>query len=80
MGCWTIQQRAVSVRQIRHDSLVCKAERFEQFWVKILKFFDADPGWKNSDPESEIEKSLIRDKHPGSATLDFRKNNRKKDN
>jgi hypothetical protein len=21
-----------------------------QFWVKILKFFDADPGWKNSDP------------------------------
>jgi len=19
------------------------------FWVKILKFFDADPGWKNSD-------------------------------
>jgi hypothetical protein len=36
------------------------------FWVKILKFFDADldpgfrifltldPGWRNSDPESEI--------------------------
>jgi hypothetical protein len=20
------------------------------FWVKILKFFDADPGWKNLDP------------------------------
>jgi hypothetical protein len=20
------------------------------FWVNILKFFDADPGWKNSDP------------------------------
>jgi hypothetical protein len=20
------------------------------FWVKILKFFDADPGLKNSDP------------------------------
>jgi hypothetical protein len=19
-------------------------------WVKLLKFFDADPGWKNSDP------------------------------
>jgi hypothetical protein len=19
-------------------------------WFKILKFFDADPGWKNSDP------------------------------
>jgi hypothetical protein len=30
------------------------------FWVKILKFFDADPGW---------EKIRIRDKHPGSATL-----------
>jgi hypothetical protein len=21
------------------------------FWVKLLKFFDAAPGWKNSDPE-----------------------------
>jgi hypothetical protein len=30
------------------------------FWVKILKFFEADPGWK---------KIRIRDKHPGSATL-----------
>jgi hypothetical protein len=20
------------------------------FWVKILKFFEANPGWKNSDP------------------------------
>jgi hypothetical protein len=32
------------------------------FWVKILKFFDADPG-------SGMEKNRIRDKHPGSATL-----------
>jgi hypothetical protein len=32
------------------------------FGVKILKFFDADPG-------SGMEKSVIRDKHPGSATL-----------
>jgi hypothetical protein len=32
------------------------------FWVKILKFFDADPG-------SGMEKTWIRDKHPGSATL-----------
>jgi hypothetical protein len=34
------------------------------FWVKILKFFDADPG-------SGMEKfgSRIRDKHPGFATL-----------
>jgi hypothetical protein len=44
------------------------------FWVKILKFFDADPGsgmekirirdGKNSDPGSGI-----RDKCPESATL-----------
>ncbi len=34
------------------------------FWVKILKFFDADPGsWgKNSDPGSGMEKNL----NPGS--------------
>jgi hypothetical protein len=32
------------------------------FWVKILKFFDEDPG-------SGMEKIRIRDKHPGSATL-----------
>ena len=31
-------------------------------WVKILKFFDADPG-------SGMENILIREKHPGSATL-----------
>jgi hypothetical protein len=35
---------------------------FVFFWVKILKFCDADPG-------SGMEKSRIRDKHPGSATL-----------
>jgi hypothetical protein len=40
------------------------------FWVKILKFFDADPGsgtrdGKNSDPESGMKKKS--DKHPGSA-------------
>jgi hypothetical protein len=39
------------------------------FWVKILKFFDADPGWKNSNLGSCMEKIRIRDKHPGSATL-----------
>jgi hypothetical protein len=32
------------------------------FWVKILRFFYADPGWKKFG-------SGIRDKHPGSATL-----------
>jgi hypothetical protein len=41
------------------------------FWVKKLKFFDADPGSENLfDPGSGIEKSRIRDKHPGSATLE----------
>jgi hypothetical protein len=39
------------------------------FWVKILKFFDADPEWKKSDPGSGMEKIRIQDKHPGSATL-----------
>ncbi len=35
-------------------------------WVKILKFFDADPGgWKKFG--SGMEK--FRDKHPGSAIL-----------
>jgi hypothetical protein len=35
--------------------------------VKILKFFDEDPGWRQFG--SGMEKSRIRDKHPGSATL-----------
>jgi hypothetical protein len=34
------------------------------FWVKILKFFDAD---------QRCKKIRIRDKHPGSATLMGRK-------
>jgi hypothetical protein len=40
------------------------------FGVKILKFFDADPGWKKIG--TGMEKSRIRDreKHPGSATLE----------
>ncbi len=47
------------------------------FWVKIIEFFDADPGsgifltpgsgiFLPLDPGSGF---LIRDKHPGSATL-----------
>jgi hypothetical protein len=42
------------------------------FWVKILKFFDADPdpGSRNLfDPGSGMEKIRIRDKHPWFATL-----------
>ncbi len=42
--------------------------------VKILKFFDADPGSvmetvRIRDPRFGMEKSRIRDKHPGSASL-----------
>jgi hypothetical protein len=47
-----------------------------KFWIKILKFFDADvdpdPGSGNLfDPASWIRegKIQIHDKHPGSATL-----------
>ncbi len=44
------------------------------FWgFKILKFFYADPESgmkKNSDPGPGMEKIRIRDKQPGSATLD----------
>jgi hypothetical protein len=44
------------------------------FWVKILKFFDADadpvPGSGDRfDLGSGMEKIRIRDKHPRSATL-----------
>jgi hypothetical protein len=39
------------------------------FWVKILKFFDADPG--SLDPGTEMEKfeSGILEKNPGSLTM-----------
>ncbi len=37
-------------------------ELINNFWVKILKFFYADPG-------SGMEKIRIRDKHPGSGKL-----------
>jgi len=45
------------------------------FWVKILRFFDADtdPGFGNLfDHEFGVrdgKKIMIRDKHPGSAKL-----------
>jgi hypothetical protein len=41
------------------------------FRVKILKFFDADPGSGMEKVGSGMEKSQIRDKHHGSATLLF---------
>jgi hypothetical protein len=44
------------------------------FWVKILKFFDTDPGsgiFLTLDPGSGMGKIRIRDKHPGSSTLLF---------
>jgi hypothetical protein len=39
------------------------------FLVKILKFFDGDPGWKKFG--SGMEKIRIRDKHPGSNPADL---------
>jgi hypothetical protein len=47
---------------------------FGIFEVKILKFFDADPGSgmetvRIRDPGWKKVGSAIRDKHPGSATL-----------
>ncbi len=44
------------------------------FWVKMLKFYDADadpdPGFGNLfDPGSGMEKNRIRNIHPGSGTL-----------
>jgi hypothetical protein len=39
------------------------------FWVKILKFFDADPGWKKFESGIREGKIRIRDEHPGSARL-----------
>jgi hypothetical protein len=42
------------------------------FWVKFLKLFYADPDPKiflNLDPGSDMKKIRIRDKHPGSTTL-----------
>jgi hypothetical protein len=44
------------------------------FWVKILKFFDADPRWKNLDTGSGMEKIRIRDKQPRSTTLLYNAN------
>jgi hypothetical protein len=50
------------------DYISGSLEKF--FWVKILKFFEADPGSKNLfDTGSGMENIRIRDKHPGSATL-----------
>jgi hypothetical protein len=41
------------------------------FWVKIFKFFEADPGWNIL--RSGMEKIRIRDKHPGSVFDSFLK-------
>jgi hypothetical protein len=40
------------------------------FRVKILLFFGADPGSGMGKIWTGMEKTGIRDKHPGSATLD----------
>ncbi len=39
------------------------SESLEPFFgVKIFKFFDTDPGWKNLDPGSRMGKIRIRDR------------------
>jgi hypothetical protein len=58
-----------------HIFLELRNHFFAFFGVKILKFFDEDPGSgmetvRIRDPGSGMEKSRIRDKHPGSATLE----------
>ena len=64
-----------------HIFLELRNHFFAFFGVKILKFFDEDPGSGIRDPGSGMETvrirdpgwkkvgSGIRDKHPGSATL-----------
>jgi hypothetical protein len=39
------------------------------FWLKILKFFNADPGSLDLGSREEKLRSGIRNKHPGYATL-----------
>jgi hypothetical protein len=53
------------------DHISASLENF--FWVKILKFFNADPGseMENLDPGWKQFGSGTRDEHPGSATLLF---------
>ena len=51
--------------------LVLRNHFFGFFGVKILKFFDEDPGWRQLGSGSGMENSRIRDKHPGSATLEI---------
>jgi hypothetical protein len=50
-------------------------DHISEVWVKILKFFDADPGWKNSDPGSAI---LVRIKENISQITQWKKNVLKK--
>jgi hypothetical protein len=60
-GGWVINQDPGSGSGINNPDHI--SESLETiFWVKIRKFFDADPG-------SGMEKIRVRDKHPGSATL-----------
>ena len=46
---------------MNHRDHIFFRELRNNFWVKILKFFDADLGWKNLDPGSGMGKIRIRD-------------------
>ncbi len=75
---------AFLVKSEKHLSTVLgnRICRIRMFWASPIRDGSIqirDPGWKNPDPRSRIEKSRsgmekiqIRDKHPGSATLHVR--------
>ncbi len=70
------KSRSESGKRIRNEHLGSRFRELETiFSIKILKFFDANPdqgsrSFLTLDPRSGIDKLWIRDKHPGSATLE----------
>jgi hypothetical protein len=62
MGRKSASGSGIRDEQPRSYFLELRNHFFGFLGVKIFKFFDVDP-------ESGMEKSRIRDKHPGSATL-----------
>ena len=69
LGAFLIPGSGIRDEQPGSYFLELRNHFFGFFGVKILKFFDEDPGWRQFG--SRMEKSRIRDrdKHPGSATL-----------
>jgi hypothetical protein len=70
--------------QPRSNFLEVRNHFFGFLGIKILKFFDADPGSgmetvRIRDPGWKKVVSGIRDKHPGSATLEERERDLERD-